>query len=220
MLYPEKRQVIIDTCLTMQHIGFFMGTWGNISMRAGDQGEHIILTPSRVDYDAMVPEDLVVIDLEGNIIEGTRNPTSEKEVHRRIYVKRPDINAIIHTHSPKAMACSVLDVRHIPCMVDEMPQLIGGHLPLTKEYVETSQHANLGRAAAAAIGDCNGVLLRNHGSVGCGRDMKEAITTVRVIEKACGIYLDIAPLKKRLISDKDIEAGVYFYRVSYGRDKT
>lgn len=218
MLYPEERQTIIDTCLHMQDIGFFLGTWGNVSMRAGD---HIILTPSRVNYNSMVLEDLVVIDPEGNIVEGTRNPTSEKEVHRRIYLERPDLRAIIHTHSPKAMACSVLDIPYIPCMVDEMPQVIGGHLPLTKEYVETSQHANLGKAAAAAIGQANGVLLRNHGAVGCWRDMAGAVTAVKVIEKACGIYLDLAPEKKlRLISDKDIEAGRYFYQFSYGRDKT
>lgn len=218
MLYPEERQIIIDTCLYMQSIDFFLGTWGNISMRIDD---HILLTPSRVDYQAMKPEDIVIIDPEGNIVEGNRNPTSEKEVHRRIYVKRPDIGAIIHAHSRKAMACSVLDIPYIPCMVDEMPQVIGGHLPLTEEYVETSQHANLGKVAAAAIGDSYGLLLRNHGSVACGRNMSGAVTASRVIEKACGIYLDIAPEKKlRLIPDDAIEAGRYFYRFSYGRDKT
>jgi len=218
MLYPKERQIIMDTCLYMQSIGFFIGTWGNISMRAGD---HIVLTPSRVNYNTMIPEDLVVIDIDGNIIEGSRNPTSEKEVHRRIYVKRPDVGAIIHAHSPKAMACSVLEIPYVPCMVEEMSQLLGGHVPLTKEYVEASQHSNLGKAAAAAIGESKGLLLRNHGAVGCGKDMDEAVLAVRVLEKACGIYLDITPEKKlRLISEEGIKAGRYFYNFTYGRDKT
>ena len=68
MLYKDERQIIRDTCLHMQDINYFLNTWGNISMRVGD---HIVLTPSRVNYNQMQAEDLVVIDLEGNIIEGT-----------------------------------------------------------------------------------------------------------------------------------------------------
>ena len=217
-MYMKEREIIRDTCLHMQSIGYFLNTWGNISMRVGD---HIVLTPSRVNYNEMVPEDLVVIDLDGNIIEGSRNPTSEKEVHRNIYVRRPDVKAVIHAHSPKAMACSVLEIPYVPCMVEEMSQLLKGHIPLTEEYVEASEHARLGRTAGAAIGESNGLLLRNHGSVGCGRDMAEAIVAVKVIEKACGIYLDITPEKKmRLIPEEGIKAGIDFYMNKYGRDKT
>ena len=61
MTYENERRCIIDTCLTMCDLGYFIGTWGNVSMRVGD---HILLTPSRVDYQTMRPEDIVVIDLE------------------------------------------------------------------------------------------------------------------------------------------------------------
>ena len=216
MLYAKERQVIIDTCLYMQSIDYFLSTWGNISMRIGD---HILLTPSKVNYDTMVPEDLVVIDMEGNIVEGERNPTSEKEVHRLIYVDRPDVGAIIHAHTPKAMACSVLEIPHVPCMVEEMSQMLGGHLPLTEEYVEALCHMDLGIAAARAIGKGNGVILRNHGPVACGRNMDEAIIVTKVIEKACGIYLDIAPQNElRLIPEKNIESERHHFLYSYGKD--
>ena len=82
MTYEAERRKIIETCLLMQEMGYFLGTWGNVSMRVG--GDKIMLTPSRVNYNAMQMEDMVIIDMQGNKIEGERNATSEKEVHRQI----------------------------------------------------------------------------------------------------------------------------------------
>ena len=93
MLYAQERALIVETCKLMQDMGFFLGTWGNISLRVGD---HILLTPSRVAYDTMTPDDIVVITKDACRVEGTRNPTSEKEVHRQIYLIREDVRAIIH----------------------------------------------------------------------------------------------------------------------------
>lgn len=70
MTYENERKRIIETCLLMQKKEFFLGTWGNVSMRVGDR---ILLTPSKVCYDTMKPEDIVVIDLEGNKIGGGQN---------------------------------------------------------------------------------------------------------------------------------------------------
>lgn len=98
MLYEEARQEILDVCRRMVRKGYFLGTWGNVSVRIGD---HIVLTPSKVEYGSMRLEDFVVIDLEGNKVEGSRTPTSEKEVHRQIYLVRDDIKAVIHAHTQK-----------------------------------------------------------------------------------------------------------------------
>ena len=87
MLYTEARQEILNICRQMVEKGFFLGTWGNVSVRIGD---HIILTPSKIEYDAMCLEDFVVLNLDGTIACGERTPTSEKEVHRQIYLKRED----------------------------------------------------------------------------------------------------------------------------------
>ena len=81
MMYEQERRLIVDTCKYLQSIEFFLGTWGNVSIR---KGNHILLTPSRVNYDIMTPGDIVIIDMDENKIEGERNPTSEKEVHRQI----------------------------------------------------------------------------------------------------------------------------------------
>ena len=107
MLYTEARQEILDICRQMVEKKFFLGTWGNVSVRI--EG-HIILTPSKVEYDRMRLEDLVVLNLDGSIACGERTPTSEKEVHRQIYLAREDVKAIIHAHTAKAMAVSALQI--------------------------------------------------------------------------------------------------------------
>ena len=185
MLYYEERKLIIRTCLEMQELGYFLCTWGNISMRIGN---HILLTPSKVNYNTMAPEDLVVIAEDGTKIEGDRTPTSEKEVHRQIYLRRKDVGAIIHAHTKYAMAASTQILAEVPCMVEEMSQYLGGSIPITKNYVPAEQHFKLGEIAGETIGERNAVILRNHGPVTCGRNMEEAIIATKVCEKACEIY--------------------------------
>lgn len=218
MLYEKQRIDIIKVCLKMQEIGFFLGTWGNVSIRAG---RHILLTPSRVQYDSMQPEDMVVIDMEGNKVEGERNPTSEKEVHRQIYIVREDVKAVIHAHTAKAMAVSASRIDEVPCMVEEMSQLLGGAIPIAEEYVPAEQHFELGKAAAKAIGQKNGVILKNHGPVACGRDIEEAVLAAKVVEKACEIYLSAAD--KHLITEipkRYVDSERYRYLYTYGKEKT
>ena len=217
MLYAKARQEILDTCRQMVQEEYFLGTWGNVSVRIGD---HIILTPSKVEYDRMLPEDIIVLNLEGSVVEGSRTPTSEKEVHRQIYLKRDDIKAVIHAHTRKAMAVSVLPVPSVPCMVEEMSQLLGGKIPLTKQYIAAEQHLQLGLSAAEAIGDKSGVILRNHGPVACGRNLKEAVLTTKVLEKACAIYLDVNNRPIREIPVKYIESERYRFLYKYGHEKT
>ncbi len=218
MRYEQERIAIIQACQYLQSKEYFMGTWGNVSMRIG---QHIIMTPSRVDYDSMASKDMVVIDMNGDKVEGDRNPTSEKEVHRQIYCMREDVGAIIHAHTPKAMALSATAINEVPCVVEEMSQIIGGGIPMTREYVPAEQHILLGRAAAEVIGDRNGVLLRNHGPVACGKDLAEAILVARVIEKASDIFLSLlGQIKINEIPPKYVESERYRFLYTYGKEKT
>ena len=217
MLYEEERKDIIRICLEMQEKKYFLGTWGNVSIRVGN---HIILTPSRIGYNDMTPESLVVIDLEGNIVEGTNRPTSEKEVHRQIYLRREDAGMIIHAHTKKAMAVSVRKIREVPCLVEEMSQLIGGGIPITPQYVPAEQHFQLGTAAAENIGNRNGVILRNHGPVAVGRNTEEAVLMVEVIEKACEIFLDQGQMFYAPIPQCYIDSERYRYLYKDGNENT
>ena len=215
--YLAEKKQIIETCLFMQKIGFFMGTWGNVSMRSG---EHILLTPSKVAYHLLLPEDIVVIDLQGVVVSGHRKPTSEKEVHRQIYLRRNDVSAIIHTHTINAMALSGADIDRVPCLTEEMSQLLGGPIPLTSKYIPAQQHAELGVEAAASIGTCNAVILRNHGAAACGSDLDQASLAAQVAEKACAIFIAATSSGRSLreIPEGSIHSEHYRYFHTYGKE--
>jgi L-ribulose-5-phosphate 4-epimerase len=214
MLFFEQRTEIIKMCKKMQEKGYFLGTWGNISVREEDC---IVLTPSRINYDEIAPGDMVVIGLDGTKVEGHRIPTSEKEVHRQIYLARDDVFAIIHAHTEKAV--SAMNIREVPCMVEEMSQMLGGAITLTGEYISAEQHAVLGVAAARAIGDKNGVILKNHGPVACGKTLRDAELTVAVMEKACSIYLSLCgECKISEIPQRYIESERFRFANTYGKE--
>lgn len=82
MEYLERRSKIIDTCRRLRSAGYVFGTWGNVGVRLDDG--NILITPSRVDYDELLPEDLPVLVPDGSIVSGSRLPTSEREIHRGI----------------------------------------------------------------------------------------------------------------------------------------
>lgn len=218
MNIKDIKQNIIGVCRYLEEKEFVVGTWGNVSVRLG---ERIILTPSRIGYDVMTADDLVTVDLEGNIIEGKHTPTSEKEVHRLIYRSREDVGAIIHCHSLYATAAACSGSERIPPLMEEMSQLLGGEIPVTKSYIPAEQHHALGLEAAAAIADKNAVLLKNHGPVCCGRDLSEALLVCKTAEKACSIFLslsrDTAPVE---IGDKFVQSERYRYLYKYGKEKT
>ena len=214
-MYIDIKCAIIDVCRKMVSEGYFIGTWGNVSAREGD---HIILTPSRIEYDKMRPEDLVVIDLQGNILEGNRVPTSEKEVHRQIYLRRKDIRGIVHSHTEKAMSVSSMSIPSVPCVVEEMSQLLGGEIPVTDRYIPAEQHLELGLAAADAIRDKKAVILRNHGGVACGKHLAEAVLATYVMEKACGIYLNIRDQAISIIPEQYVMSEHDRYLHRYGHE--
>lgn len=212
----DLRQEIIDTCLWLKDKGYLFGTWGNISVRV-ENGE-MLITPSKIEYEKMRPEDFVVMALDdGRILSGTNRPTSEREIHRRIMKDREDVHAIVHTHSAYAMAAAALN-HGIPPISEEMCQLIGGGIPLSKEFVPSDQHVRLGEVAADSIGQANAVLIRNHGPVCCGRTLAEAVVCCQIVEKSAQMYLQLqnAP-DLQVIPQKWVDAGRNYYLYSYGK---
>src|SRR5512146_2387924 len=91
----DLRREVIAACFFMRdRLGYFVGTWGNISVRVEDG---LLVTPSRVKYEEVQPEDLVVVGWESGVVRGQRVPTSETELHRQLMLERPDLGAIIHS---------------------------------------------------------------------------------------------------------------------------
>jgi L-fuculose-phosphate aldolase len=178
-----KRNIIL-TCQRLVDLGYVIGTYGNVSARVPGG---LIITPSRVDYEALTPEDMVTVADDGAVRDGDRLPSSELEVHRQIYLARPDVQAVVHTHSLHATALSCRRDT-IPVIVEEQAQAIGGEIRCT-DYVPAGQHEALGRETARVLGMSNAVLLANHGTVSCGRSLEEALFASNVVERVARMRL-------------------------------
>ncbi len=211
MEYLNERKQIIDTCLWLEKEQLVIGTWGNVSIRLSS-GE-ILLTPSKVPYRELLPEDLVIVDINGQKLCGTRNPTSEMDVHRLIYAARKDIGSIIHCH-PLYASAMCASGQGIPPILEEMTQLLGGEIPITAKYIRAGEHLALAEETARALGDKNAVLIANHAPVCCGRDIEEAKTCCLVTEKAARCYLTLKsglPIKEIPAADVSAERRRFLY---------
>ncbi len=180
------RRAVIAACFYMRdRLGYFVGTWGNISVRV--EGG-LLVTPSRVRYEEVQPDDLVVVGWRGGVVRGHRVPTSETELHRQLMLARPDLGAIVHSHSPWASVCACAH-RSIPVLSDDMAEVIGGPVHCAR-YVPAGRHRDLAQAARDTIGpDACAVLLGNHGVVAAGRDLDEAVIAAQFVEKAAMVFI-------------------------------
>ncbi len=161
------------------------GTWGNLSLRIDD--ENMVITPSGKPYEALSPEDMVLVNYRTLTWNGENKPSSELKLHAAIYLERKDINSVIHTHQVSASTVAAAR-REVPPILDDMAQIIGPSvrvadyaLPNTKKIVRKTLRALKGRNAA---------LMANHGAVCIGRDMEEAFVVCQVLEKACRVFIE------------------------------
>jgi len=153
------------------------GTAGNFSARLPDG--NVALTPSSLEYDTMTLEDLVVCDLEGNVVEGTRSPTTEKMLHLACLKAYDDIHAVIHCH---AKFCTMFAITHqpIPCVIEEVEVFIGGDVPVADYKFTGSQH--LADEVSKWVGDRAAVLMANHGLLTVGKTAKDALKIANLVE--------------------------------------
>jgi len=184
----EEKKTVLDTARRMLEKGLVVGTAGNVSLRLPSEPgrELLAITPSARPYDLLNVEDIQVVDFESNRIEGDLKPSIETPLHIGIYQARKNIDAIIHVHSIFASAVSVAG-REIPAILDDQAVFLGGEIKLAEHAPNGSrkQVENVVRA----LGDRSGVLLPNHGAVGTGRTMRDALTACELIEKTARIYL-------------------------------
>jgi L-fuculose-phosphate aldolase len=194
-------------------LGYFVGTWGNVSVRVEDG---LLVTPSRMLYDDVTPDDLVVVGWEGGVRRGRRVPTSEVELHRQILQKRSDMGAIVHSHSPWASVCACAH-HSIPVLTDDMAEVIGDEVRCAS-YVSAGRHRELALAAAETIGpDACAVLLGNHGVVAGGRDLEEAVIASQFVEKAAMILIHAEAIGgARPIAEELWRAERHRYLYKYG----
>jgi L-fuculose-phosphate aldolase len=183
-ILKEIRQKVVKAGVMLAHSGMTIGTYGNISCRVDKSC--IAITPSGRDYEQLSPEDIVVTDLNGEKLGGTLLPSSELPLHLEIYKSFPEARAIVHTHSTYASALAVAH-KDLPPVTDELAQIVGGAVCCTDYTLAGTKELGL-KAVKAMEGGRSAALLANHGAVCWGRDLKEALTTAQILEKAAEIY--------------------------------
>ena len=153
------------------------GTAGNFSARLPDG--NVVLTPSSLEYDTMTVDDLVVTDLDGNVLEGERGPTTEKALHLACLKKYDDIHAVIHCH---AKYCTMFAITHqaIPCVIEEVDVYIGGDVPVADYKMTGSQ--DLADEISRWVGERAAVLMANHGLLTVGKSPRDALKIANLVE--------------------------------------
>ena len=185
--WREERAAVLRAAQAMASSGLVVATSGNVSCRLPDSEDRDLMavTPSSLDYQAMTVDDIVVVDFEGDPVLGERVPSSETLIHAAIYRARPDVGAVMHTHSTYASALAV-SALELPAMIDEMVILLGGRLRVADYGFPGTEE--LAEHVVRALGERNAVLLRSHGLIGVGRSPEEALHVCELTERLAHIY--------------------------------
>ncbi len=196
------KKTVVNAGITMLEEGLTVGTWGNISVRDPETG-FIYLSPSGMAYHEILPDDIVVMDLNQNLIDGHRVVSIEKLVHLAIYRARPDVNAIMHTHPLYSSVLGAVGME-LPAISEDFAQLVGDKIICSDYALPGTQE--LSRNVVVGLGaDRNAVILPNHGTFCVGEDIQTVFVVSHVVEKSAQTYiLALSIGKPNIISQADI----------------
>ncbi len=185
MKHRDLREQVAQTARQMSASGLVTGTSGNVSARTRE-GE-VLITPSGLEYDRLQPDDVVLVTVEGEILEGSLEPSSETPMHTGIYRARSEVGAVVHTHARFAttLACLGWPIPPVHYMLTTLSE--DGRVPLA-DYA-TYGTEELAGYASEALGDSRkACLLRNHGTIAVGESPGEAFARTVVLEEMAEIY--------------------------------
>lgn len=178
------KQKVLATAKKAYEEKLMAGTSGNMSIYCSETGQ-MAITPSSYDYSIMEEKDIVVIDLDGNILEGCHKPSSEWKMHAEIYKHLPHVKAVVHTHSPYATSFAV-NHQEIPVVLIEMVPFLKGKLEVSPYATQGS--AQVGLNAVPILERKNACLLANHGVVAVGEIIESAYINAVYVEDTAKIY--------------------------------
>ena len=198
MLERLKEQVYEANMALVKH-GLVTLTWGNVSGRAGD---YFVIKPSGVAYDELAPEDMVVVDLRGNKVEGRLNPSSDTATHCVLYKAFPGVGGVAHTHSRKATAWAQAG-RGVPAMGTTHADYFYGEIPCTRrmtpeeiagDYERETGHVIVETMHGRDATEMPAALVHSHGPFTWGRCAAQAVEHALVLEEVAAIALETLAL--------------------------
>jgi L-fuculose-phosphate aldolase len=175
------RAEVVAAAREMLRLGLVSGTSGNVSAR---EGERVHITPTGLPYEKMEEHDVVTLGLDGTVLEGGREPSSEWRVHLAVYRARADAGALVHSHSVHATAWSILG-EPLDTGTEELEHAAGGAV-LTAPFAPTGSD-EIAAAAVEALGERQAVLLGRHGVLALGRSPARALDVCAAVERQAQI---------------------------------
>jgi L-ribulose-5-phosphate 4-epimerase len=214
MMLERLRDQVCRLHMELPKNKLVMWTGGNISGRDPETG-HVVIKPSGVRYEDLRPEHLVILDTDGKIIEGDLKPSSDTASHLYIYRHRPDVNGVVHTHSPYATAFAALG-RPIPVYLTAMADEFGGPIPCGGFALIGGEQ--IGQVVIESIGNSRAVLLKNHGIFTIGKTAEDAVKAAVMAEDvARTVWLTLQIGQPDEIPPEDVAKLHHRYTHVYGQ---
>lgn len=223
-MLEELKENVLRANLMLPRYGLVTFTWGNVS--AVDRRKNlVVIKPSGVDYESMKVDDMVVVDFDGNVVEGRLRPSSDTATHIELYKSFPELGGIVHTHSTNATAWAQAG-RAIPCYGTTHADYFYGDIPcarpLSDEEIASCYEKNTGRVIVETfcnrdVLSCPGVLCVNHGPFTWGKDCFEAVHNAVVLEEVAKMALLTEQIDPKASRAPESIWNKHYYR-KHGKD--
>ncbi|MHA1410863.1 MAG: class II aldolase/adducin family protein [Candidatus Odinarchaeia archaeon] len=213
--YSTLRQKIIEIQRKLLEKNLVVGPAGNISCRTPEENTFLI-TPSSIPRNEITPSDILLIDGDGKVLDGSLNPSREYQMHLAIYDKEEDAGAVIHSHPPYSTVLSIVG-RIIPPLTDEFVVFVGKSVNIS-DYAVSGSSA-LAKNVAEKIGDNRAILLANHGLLCYGKDLEDALFISQLVEETAKIYVHALAIgEPKALPDDVVEAQFKIFKKLKSRE--
>ena len=215
----ELRDTVCRLHAELVRYGLVVWTAGNVSARVPG-ADLMVIKPSGVPYDQLTPQNMVVADFDGRLVEGDFSPSSDTEAHGYVYRAMPEVGGVVHTHSPYATAWAAAG-QAIPCAITAMADEFGGEIPLGPFALIGSDAIGRGIVETLRGHRSRAVLMRNHGVFTIGPDAHAAVKAAVMCEDvARTMHLARALGPVRPLADDDVTSLHDRYQNVYGQRST
>lgn len=216
MILAELRQEVWRCNLELPKNDLVKMTSGNVSGRDPETGL-VVIKPSGIPYDELTPDNMVVVNLTGEVVEGDLLPSVDVSTHLYVYRHKDDVNGVVHTHSTYACVFAVLN-KPIPATLTSCG-LIGGHVPLG-DYYPPLNDGKIGKEMLRVIGDSLAVVMKNHGVFTIGKTPSQATrVAVEVEDMAKVTYFAMMNGEPVILTNKQIKVMIKQYSEGYGQER-
>lgn len=217
MLSEVLRQEVLEAALALRKFGLVWMAGGTVCVRDPQSG-HVAVTPSGLGYSDLRPEDIPLVDIDMNPIEGKFRPSVATNLWTAIMKARPEINAVVHTHSPYATAFSVIN-QPIPIITETQADWFGQPVQVARyAHIEADHFVT---APVEALGDGFGVLLGQHGPITVGKTLHDALERAVTLEEAAKTYYVAKVIGEPVTFTPEMsKASFDYYHNRYGQSKS